>query len=142
MSDIQPVVAIPEPYRRLLTSKGPTVLSVLARDGSIQSSLVWSDLEDGLISISMSSTAPKLKRIMRNRKATILKVDPDNEDNYITLRCSLVRVESDGAIEHLDKLTKRHYDKEHWYGDVVPDNGEQKRNEVVVYLRPEQLYYT
>ena len=133
---------IPEVYRDLLRGIGPTIFSVLAKDGSVQSSLVWSDLEDGLISISMSNTAPKLKSLVRNGKATILKVDPENEDNYISIRCSLVRVDSDGAIAHLDKLTHRHYGKEKWYGDVVPENDKEKESEVVVYLKPEKVYCT
>lgn len=129
-------------YRDLLRGLGPTVFSVVAKDGTVQSSLVWSDLEDGLISISMSSTAPKLNSLKRNRKATILKVDPDNEDYYVSIRCSLVRISSDGAIAHLDKLTLRHYGKENWYGDVVSKDDEEKENEVVVYLKPEKVYCT
>ena len=133
---------IPKIYRDLLRGVGPTIFSVVARDGSVQSSLVWSDLADGLISISMSNTAPKLKSLERNGKATILKVDPENEDNYVSIRCSLVRVVSQGAIAHLDKLTLRHYGKENWYGDVVPENDEEKESEVVVYLKPEKVYCT
>jgi hypothetical protein len=133
---------IPDVYRDLLSGIGPTIFSVVAKDGSVQSSLVWSDLEDGLISISMSNTAPKLKNLIRNGNATILKVDPENEDNYVSIRCSLVRVVSHGAIAHLDKLTLRHSGKEKWYGDVVPENDEEKENEVVVYLKPKKVYCT
>ena len=133
---------IPEVYSDLLRGIGPTIFSVVAKDGTVQSSLVWSDLENGLISISMSNTAPKLKSLIRNGKATILKVDPENEDNYISIRCSLVRVDSDGAIAHLDKLTHRHSGKEKWYGDVVPENETEKENRVVVYIKPDKVYFT
>ncbi|MGK0441407.1 MAG: hypothetical protein ACJA0N_001205 [Pseudohongiellaceae bacterium] len=133
---------ITEQYRKLLIDKGPTVLSVFSKDGAVKSSLVWSDIEGGLISINMMAAAPKLKRIVRSKKATVLKVDPQNEDNYISIRCSLVGVESDGAIEHLDKMTKRHYGKDKWYGDMVPDVDVDKKTEVIVYLKPERIYYT
>ena len=133
---------IPEIYCNLLRDKGPTILSVVAKDGSVQSSLVWSDFEDGVISINMLATAPKLKRIVRNEKATVLKVDPDDEDKYISIRCSLIRVESDGAIEHLDKLTQRHLGFKNWYGEVVPDNDEEKKYCVIAYLKPENVYFT
>lgn len=135
-------VDIPERYRDLLRGIGPTIFSVLADDGSIQSSLVWSDYEDGVISISMLNNAPKLKSLIRTGKATVLKVDPENEDNYISIRCSLVRVDSEGAIAHQDKLTLRHYGKEKWYGDVVPENDAERDSQVVVYLQPERVYYT
>lgn len=133
---------ITEQYRTLLKGKGSSVLSVLTKDGSIQSFLVWSDIEEDLISINMLTTAPKIKRIVRTKKATVLKVDPDNEDNYISIRCSLVRVESVGAIEHLAKMTKRHYGKDKWYGDVVPAVDAEKNNDVIVYLKPEHIYIT
>jgi hypothetical protein len=133
---------IPEAYCALLRGIGPTTFSVVAKDGSVQSSLVWSDLADGLISISMSNTAPKLESLVRNGKATILKVDPEDEGNYVSIRCSLVRVASDGAIAHLDKLTLRHSGKEKWYGGVVAENDEEKEREVIVYLKPEKVYCT
>ena len=133
---------IPEVYRDLLTGIGSTIFSVIAVDGSVQSSLVWSDFEDGVVSINMLNTAPKLKSLVRNGKATILKVDPENEDIYISIRCSLVRVDSDGAIAHLDKLTHRHSGKEKWYGDVVPENETEKENRVVVYIKPDKVYFT
>lgn len=135
-------VEIPKAYSNLLRDKGPTIFSVIAKDESVQSSLVWSDLEEGLISINMLATAPKLKRLLRNKKATVLKVDPEDEDKYISIRCSLDRVESEGAIEHLDKLTQRNLGNEKWYGEVVPDNDEEKAKCVVVYLKPEKIYYT
>ncbi|MFT5482378.1 MAG: hypothetical protein ACI9GW_001028 [Halieaceae bacterium] len=135
-------MAISMKYANLLRAKGPTVLSVVTGDDSIQSSLVWSDFEDDEISISMLVTAPKYKRILRSKKATILKVDPEDEDNYISIRCSLLRVETEGAIEYLDKLTQRHMGKEKWYGEVIPDNDEEKENEVVVYLKPEKIFFT
>ena len=82
------------------------------------------------------------KNLIRTGKATVLKVDPENEDNYISIRCSLVRVDSEGAIAHQDKLTLRHYGKEKWYGDVVPENDAERDSQVVVYLQPERVYYT
>jgi hypothetical protein len=125
-----------------LRGKGPTILSVLTRDGAVQSSLVWSELEHALISINMLTSAPKLKSIVRNKKATVLKVDPHNEDNYIAVRCSLAAVESHDAIAHLDRLTMRHMGKAKWYGEAVPDNDEEKADRVIVYLKPERLYFT
>lgn len=133
---------IPEDYIKLLRDKGSTILSVVAIDGTVQSSLVWSDYEDDVISINMSNNTPKYKRIMRNKKATVLKFDPKDEDKYISIRCSLLRVESEGAIAHLDKLTMRHLGKQKWYGDVVPDNDEEKKCSVIVYLKPDKIYFT
>ena len=127
-------------YRDLLRGIGSSVFSVVAEDGSVQSSLVWSDLDNGVISVGMLNTAPKLKSLIRSGRATILKVDPEDEDNYVSIRCTLIEIVSDGAIEHMDKLTHRHYGKARWYGDVVSESDKNKDLEVVVYLKPEKLY--
>jgi len=127
-------------YRDLLRGIGSSVFSVVAEDGSVQSSLVWSDLDNGVISVGMLNTAPKLKSLIRSGRATILKVDPEDEDNYVSIRCTLIEIVSDGAIEHMDKLTLRHYGKARWYGDVVSESDKNKDLEVVVYLKPEKLY--
>jgi len=127
-------------YRDLLRGIGSSVFSVVAEDGSVQSSLVWSDLDNGVISVGMLNTAPKLKSLIRSGRATILKVDPEDEDNYVSIRCTLIEIVSDGAIEHIDKLTLRHYGKARWYGDVVSESDKNKDLEVVVYLKPEKLY--
>ena len=127
-------------YRDLLRGIGSSVFSVVAEDGSVQSSLVWSDLDNGVISVGMLNTAPKLKSLIRSGRATILKVDPEDEDNYVSIRCTLIEIVSDGAIEHIDKLTLRHYGKARWYGDVVSESDKNKDLEVVIYLKPEKLY--
>lgn len=133
---------IPESYSKLLMDTGPTVLSVVANDGSVQSSLVWSDYEEGVLSINMLTGSPKYNSIIRNQKATLLKVDPDDEDIYISIRCSLISVEARDAIAHLDKLTKRHMDADSWYGGAMPNNDEEKLKRVVVYLQPNKVYFT
>jgi hypothetical protein len=133
---------IPDSYSRLLKDTGPTVLSVVAKDGSVQSSLVWSDYEEGILSINMLVDSPKYNSIIRSQKATLLKVDPDDEDIYISIRCSLINVEEHDAIAHLDRLTKRHMDNDNWYGGAMPNNDEEKLRRVVVYLQPNKIYFT
>ena len=133
---------IPEEYRELLSNTGPSVLSVLCKDGSVQSTLAWTDYENELISICVPKTSIKYKRLIDSGKATVLKYDPDDERRYISIRCSLAKVESQGAIDFLNKLTQRHYGKEKWYGEVEPDDEEKKLNEVIVYLKPEKVYFT
>lgn len=136
------MLEIPEEYRELLSKAGTSVLSFLCKDGSVQSTLAWSDFEHGLISICVPKTSIKYRRLVENGKATVLKYDPRDERKYISIRCSLVRVESEGAIDFLNKLTQRHYGKEKWYGEVEPDSQEKKLNEVIVYLKPEKVYFT
>lgn len=52
------------------------------------------------------------------KKATLLVVHPGNDNLYISLRCELAAISRDGALEHLDLLTRRNMNARHWYGDV------------------------
>ncbi len=95
---------IPEFYQQLLSAPGVATLSVRSRDGSIQSTLVWTDFNGGFIKISMLAGSPKESSIRREKTATLLRSDPTNENMYISLRCELHEIRQTGAIEHLDMI--------------------------------------
>ncbi len=133
---------IPQKYTEILTSAGSAVLSVMSKDGTIQSTLVWPDYDGEFIKLSLTSGTPKEVSIRREGKATVLMMDPSNEDFYISLRCQLHEVTSEGAIEHLDSITQRNMNVQHWYGDVEPENSERKDRTVLVYLKPIRIFYT
>lgn len=135
-------MAIKESFVRLLKAPGVATLSVVARDGSIQSSLVWPDYDGEFIKLNMLSESPKEKAIRRSEKATILVYDAKDSDVYISLRCELHKIEKDRAIQHLNALTQRNMGVNQWYGEVEPRNSEQEKRRVVVYLRPVKVYHT
>ena len=134
--------SIPYKYQQMLQSAGFATLSTLSPDGSIQSTLVWPDYEDGLIRLSMPDYSAKLKNMRRQGRATLLAVDPENEDYYVSIRCELIDVTAEGAIEHLDMLTRRNMNLDHWYGDVVDADDADQEHHVVVLLRPVRVYST
>ena len=133
---------IPEFYKNLLTTAGVATLSVVSKDGSIQSILVWPDYDGEFIKLNMLSGSPKELSIRREKKATILISHASNEDLYASIRCELHRITKEGAIEHLNKITERNMNVAKWYGDVEPENCESKNREVLVYLKPVRIYHT
>lgn len=136
------MLELPERYRKLLTPPGVATLSVLARDGTIQSTLVWADFDGEFIKLNVSRGSPKERNIQREGKATVLAVDPLDESFYVSLRCELHKVSADGAIEHLNVLTKHNMGVSRWYGDVEPLDPAAESLRVIVYLRPVRVYHT
>jgi hypothetical protein len=49
---------IPDFYKKLLVSPGAATLSVISKDGSIQSTLVWFDYDGEFIKLNMTQGAP------------------------------------------------------------------------------------
>ena len=135
-------VDIPALYKNLLMSPGVATLSVLSRDGSIQSTLVWADYDGEFVKLNMLAGSPKEASIRHRQAATLLRANSANENQYISLRCELHSVESNGAIDHLNRITLRNLNKPTWYGEVEPADSPTKSRRVVVYLRPVRVYYT
>ena len=136
------MIKIPQFYKDLLTSAGSATLSVLAKDGSIQSTLVWPDYDGEYVKLNMLSGSPKEASIRREGKATLLMAHGSNENLYISLRCELHQVTKVNSIEHLNTITQRNMGLADWYGDVEPADSESKDRRVVVYLKPVRIYHT
>ena len=56
---------IPDFYKKLLVSPGAATLSVVSKDGSIQSSLLWPDYDGEFIKLNMTQGAANQKSIER-----------------------------------------------------------------------------
>ena len=136
------MIEIPKFYSNLLTSAGAATLSVLSRDGSIQSTMVWPDYDGQFIKLNMLSGSPKEASIRRENRATLLVSHGSNENLYISVRCELHKVTSEGVIEHLNTITQRNMGVSQLYGEVEPIDAESKNKRVLVYLKPVRIYHT
>ena len=131
---------IPKTHLDLVSNAGVATLSTLSTDQSIQSSLVWFDYQNDNIRINVVDSSVKARNLVRRPKATLLIMDPGNVDRYISLRCEVNVFKREGAIAHLDSLTKQNMNLEHWYGDAVADNPAEAARRVIVCLKPVRVY--
>ena len=135
-------VKIPGFFSRLLIGPGAATLSVLGKDGSIQSTLVWPDFDGELLKLNMLSGSAKAQSLNREHRATMLMASPSNENMYISLRCEVEKITGEGAIEHLNMLTERNLGLPRWYGHVEPEDCPSRHRRVIAYLKPVRLYHT
>ena len=133
---------IPVFFSRLLVAPGAATLSVLGKDGSIQSTLVWPDFDGELLKLNMVSGSVKERSLRRELKATLLVAHSSNENMYISLRCEVEKITAEGAIDHLDMLTERNLGLSNWYGEVEAEDAPSKAGRVIVYLKPVRIYHT
>lgn len=131
---------IPDTHLDLVTAAGVAAISTLGPEQSIQSSLVWFDYENDEFTINVVDNSAKAKNLARHPKATLLIMDRRNEDRYLSVRCEVGRIERDGALSHLNMLTRRNMDHDSWYGDAVENDPAEAARRIIVCLRPVRIY--
>ena len=123
---------IPASHLDLLTRPICGVLTTMGANGQPQSSLVWVD-HDGLCArVNTTLERQKGRNLAANPKVSLLIVDPDNTARFIQIRGDAELI-SDGAVEHLDELTRKYTRHRCYYGCIYPS--EQRARETRVICR-------
>ena len=110
---------VPPSHLDLLTRPLPAVLTTMMVDGQPQSSLVWCDYDGECVCVNTTRERQKGQNMAANPRVSLLVVDPANTGRYIEVRGDVELVE-DGALDHLDKLTREYTDHPCFYGYVYP----------------------
>lgn len=112
-------VPIPESHLDLLTRPVCGVLTTLAADGQPRSRLVWVDTDgrDALVAITRERWSGR--DIARDPRVSLLVVDPDDTGRFLAVRGEAELV-TEGALAHLDALTRRYTCHPRFYGFVHP----------------------
>lgn len=126
---------LPESHRDLLTRPVHGVLTTMLPDGQPQSSLVWVDLDGDCALVNTTLERRKGRNMLADDRVSLLVVDPDNTGRFIQIRgtAELVR---EGAVEHLDVLTRKYTDHPCYYGHVYPLEQRERETRVIVRIHP------
>jgi menaquinone-dependent protoporphyrinogen oxidase len=110
---------IPASHRDLLTGRADGVLTTLMADGQPRSSLVWVDYDGECACVNTTRERRKGRDMERDPRVSLLVVDPDDTGRFLLLRGRAELVE-EGALEQLDRLTRRYTRHPRFYGYVFP----------------------
>jgi PPOX class probable F420-dependent enzyme len=114
-----PSVPIPASHLDLLPRPICGVLTTMGGDGQPQSSLVWVDHDGECVRINTTLERQKGRNLVANPKISLLVVDPDDTARYIQVRGDAELV-PDGAVDHLDALTRKYTRHPCYYGYIYP----------------------
>ena len=139
-----PVGAVPEPpavtasHLDLLTRPIVGVLTTMLPDGQPQSSLVWVDHDGACARTNTTLERRKGRNLLQNPRVSLLVVDPDDTSRFIQVRgdAELVR---EGAIEHLDALTRAYTRHPCFYGYVYPEAQRARETRVIVRVHARRI---
>ncbi|HYT81587.1 MAG TPA: PPOX class F420-dependent oxidoreductase [Actinomycetota bacterium] len=129
---------IPASHLDLLTRPICGVLSTLGGDGQPQSSLVWVDADGGCARVNMTLERQKGRNLLANPKVSLLVVDPDNTARFIQIRGHAELV-TDGALEHIDALTRKYTRHPAYYGYVYPVEQQAREKRVICRIHARRV---
>lgn len=129
---------IPESHVDLIVRPIHGVFTTLMPDGQPQSSLVWCDFDGECACVNTSRERQKGKNVLLNPKVSLLVVDPENTGRYIEIRGDAEVIE-DGAIEHLDHVTRMYTPHPRFYGYVHPLEQRDKETRIICRIHATKL---
>jgi PPOX class probable F420-dependent enzyme len=112
-------VPIPASHLDLLSRPVCGVLTTLGADGQPQSSLVWVDQDGDDALVNTTLERQKGRNMLRDPRVTLLVVDPDDTGRFVQIRGD-AELCIEGALEHLDALTRRYTSHPCFYGCIYP----------------------
>ena len=129
---------VPTSHLDLLTLPIHGVLTTMMPDRQPQSSLVWCDYDGECARINTTLERQKGKNLSANPKATLLVVDPEDTSRYIEIRGEVEMV-LEGALHHLDELTRQYTKHPCYYGYVFPVEQQAKEKRVICRLHAKKI---
>lgn len=121
-------VEVPASHLDLLTRPVCGVFTTIGASGQPHSSLVWVDHDGVCPRINTSLERQQGRNLLANPNVSLLVVDPENTSRFIQIRGDAELV-LDGALDHLDELTRKYTPHARFYGGVyaASDLGRETR---------------
>lgn len=131
-------LAIPGSHVDLLSRPVYGVFTTIDAHGQPQSCLVWVDFDGAYAQINTTLEREKGRNMLVSPKVSLLVVDPDNTNRYLQIRGNAELV-TEGAIEHLDALTRKYTRHPAYYGHIYPAAQRESETRVICRIHPRRI---
>jgi PPOX class probable F420-dependent enzyme len=131
-------VAIPASHLDLLTRPICGVFTTMGADGQPQSSLVWVDYDGECARVNTTLERRKGRNVLANPKVSLLVVDPDDTARFVQVRGDS-ELATDGAISHLDALTRNYTRHPAYYGHIYPIEQQARETRVICRIHARRI---
>jgi PPOX class probable F420-dependent enzyme len=99
--------------RKLLEEPNYAVVSTVNEDGSIHSTVVWANAENGHAAINSAIGRRWPTNLQRDPNVTLLIYESGNPYNYVEIR-GRATPSTDDADEHINALAKKYINKDEY----------------------------
>lgn len=127
--------SIPEAYRDLFGRDLVAHFSTLMPDGTPFVRPVWIDYDPDAdrVLVNTERGSQKERNARRNPKVGVSVDDTDHFYRFISVRGEVTEITEEGAVEHIDELTRRYLGREEW------TDHKEDRPRVKILIRPDEV---
>ena len=101
------------PAQQLLEQRNHAVVSTISDDGSIHSTVVWVNVEDGVVAVNSAVGRKWPTNLEKNPRINVTVYDQANPFEYVE-----IRGKAHGTLEdadgHIDRLAKKYLDADEY----------------------------
>ncbi len=132
---------IPISHLELIDGPYTVALSTVMPDGQPHTTPVWCNRKEEYVFINVMKGFRKEKNMRLNPKVSLLVYDPKNPLHNIEIRGRVIEMTEDGAVEHLDELTRLYLKKPDakFFGDSIPAELQSRYTPVRVKILPTHI---
>jgi nitroimidazol reductase NimA-like FMN-containing flavoprotein (pyridoxamine 5'-phosphate oxidase superfamily) len=127
---------IPASHIDLLQQPVVVTLTTIAENGDPYSVVVWKRWDGEHIRITSDAGVRKHRNIQANARVSVLALDPDNTQRYLSLGCVVEEIVATGVVEELDRQTLHFTGHEHYFGVHEPKENEATFDGVFFKIKP------
>jgi PPOX class probable F420-dependent enzyme len=131
-------VAIPDSHRDLLERPICAVLTTLLPGGQPHACLVWVDHDGTCVRVNTTRQRQGGRDLAADPRLSLLIVDPANTGRFMQIR-GHAELRIEGAVEHLDALTRKYTAHPCYYGYVYPAAQAALEERVVVRIHARRI---
>ena len=108
------------------------VLTTIRPDGSPHSTVVWVDVEDGVVSFNTEEGRAKVRHLDDEPRASLLVLDPSDPYRWVAVT-GATEITTKGAQEQIDELAKKYLGEDRY---PWPNPGKKR---LKVLIRPQHV---
>lgn len=127
---------IPKSFTDLLNGPPVASLTTVMPDGQPQTTVVWCDFDGTFVRVNTMRGFQKEKNMQSNPRVTLLAYDPREPLRSIEVRGRVVEMTGEGAMEHLDGLSKLYTGRSPYFGECVPEEYKEREIPVLCKILP------
>ena len=102
--------------RLLSEGKNLAIIATIMPDGSPQATAVWVDTDGEHVRFNSAESRVKTRNLRRDPRVAVAILNAENPYDQVTIRGSVVAFEHEGAVEHINALSKKYVGTDEFEG--------------------------
>jgi PPOX class probable F420-dependent enzyme len=130
------VSIIPVGFKDLLEVPVTVSVTTMLPNGQPQSTPVWCDFDGTHVLVNSAVGRRKDKNVRLNPKVSVLAIDPTDDRRWMEIRGEVEEITEDGAVDHINKLSKLYRGVDEYFGNVAPESARTTMIRVIYKIKP------